>query len=64
MDSTPPSKDTDLQTRLQRKAWQSVVYKRQSVVSDCYLQLAEKHWLGWKAGKTFTNLMATENRQE
>jgi hypothetical protein len=52
MDSTPPWKDTILQTELKRKIQQSVVYKRPTVLTEINTGLI-----------IFTQLMAPENRQ-
>jgi hypothetical protein len=52
MDSTPPSKDTLWQTGLERKIWQSVVYKRPILLIEV------NTGLGWKTGRRFTKPMA------
>jgi hypothetical protein len=48
MNSTSPSKDTIWQTGLKSKSWQSVVYKRATLLTEI-----NTGW-GWKAIRSFT----------
>jgi hypothetical protein len=41
IDSSPPSKDNDWQTELKRKTWQSVVYKKHTLLTETSSGLGE-----------------------
>jgi hypothetical protein len=56
MDLTPASKDTILQTGLQRNIQQSAAYRRPITLTE------RNNGLAWKAGK-FMKTMAPQNRQ-
>jgi hypothetical protein len=56
VDSTPLSKDTDWQTGLRRKIWQSVIYKRPILLTEINTSL------GWKTRRRFTEPMAPQKQ--